>query len=370
MDLVDILKAGVEFGASDIHLAVGSPPMVRAHGEIHDLPGFPNLDQASSKSLVYSSLFEAQVAEFEAKHELDCSINVTGLARFRVNALMQRGLVEGVYRIIPASIPSPEQLGLGSISMSFADQPRGLVLVTGPTGSGKSTTLACMIERINKTSRRHVLTIEDPIEFVYKKKRSIIRQREVGRDTSTFQIALRQALRQDPDVIMIGEMRDLETMSLALTAAETGHLCFATLHTATAAQSIDRIVDAFPPTQQQQVRAQLGSSLKGVISQILLPRKDAKRMIAAREIMIVNSAIANLIREGKTHMIENVIETSGRQGMLTMDRCLKEMASRGVIDMREALAKAQDLGNFAPEAAVEDTPRRAGQRPVSLEALA
>jgi len=346
MDLVEILKAGVRSGCSDIHLSVGSPPLLRVAGQIVEIPGQPPLDAETCKRLVYSGLMDQQVGSFEAHHELDCSINVPNLSRFRMNVLRQMDCVEAVYRVIPEDIPLPGSLGLGPAVLSLAEIPRGLVLVCGPTGSGKSSTLACMIEQINQKFRRHILTIEDPIEYVYKRKRSIIRQREVGRDTETFKSALRQALRQDPDVILIGELRDLETVSLALTAAETGHLCFATLHTNSSAQAVDRIVDIFPSHQQAQVRVQLAHTLKGVISQTLLTRADGRGLIAGRELMIVNAAIASLIRDGKTHLIQNSIETGRKEGMYSMGRFLTELVAKGLVTQAEADSKVDNAQNI------------------------
>ncbi|MFI5345979.1 MAG: type IV pilus twitching motility protein PilT [Elusimicrobiota bacterium] len=341
-DVVRILGIAIARKASDIHLSLNRPPILRINGELEDLTDWPLLTAESCKELVYSFLGEDQRARLEGTLELDCSFSVPGLGRFRANVLHQRGAVECVLRAVPSTIPSPEQLGLGPAAMSLAGLPRGLVLVTGPTGSGKSTTLACLIDHINETSRRHVLTIEDPIEFIYPKRLALIRQREVGTDTKSFDEALRRALREDPDVILLGEMRDHETISLALTAAETGHLCLSTLHTLDAAQSLERIIDVFPPHQQNQVRAQLAGSLKGVISQILLPRRDGLGRIAARELMLVNSAVANLIREGKTHQIPTAIETSGNLGMFTIDRSLAALVKRGMVNLEDALARAHD----------------------------
>jgi twitching motility protein PilT len=342
MELTNILKTAVQSRASDVHLTAGQPPLMRLAGEIAEIPGFPPLSPEVCRSLIYSVLFDEQRAVFEEKLELDCSIELQGLGRFRANVLQQRGIVEAVFRLIPSSIPSPELLGLGPTAMGLADLPRGLVLVSGPTGSGKSTTLACMVEHINLHYKKHIVTIEDPIEYVHATRRSIIRQREVGTDTRSFQEALRHALRQDPDVILVGEMRDQETISLVLTAAETGHLFFSTLHTGDAVQTVDRIIDVFPAHQQQQVRIQLADTLKGVLAQILLRRKDGRGLIAARELLLATPAVSNLIREAKTHLISNVIETNGKVGMFALDKSLQEMAARGVVSMTEALAKAHD----------------------------
>ena len=342
MDLASILRTAVESRASDVHLTAGKPPLMRLAGEIAEVPGFPHLSQADCQKLIYSILFDEQRAVFEQKLELDRSFDVPGLARFRVNVLQQRGVVEAVFRVIPTEIPTPELLGLGPTTMALADLPRGLILVTGPTGSGKSTTLACMVDYINLYYTKHIITIEDPIEYVHASRRCIIRQREVGTDTRSFQEALRHALRQDPNVILVGEMRDLETISLVLTAAETGHLVFSTLHTGDTVQTVDRIIDVFPAAQQQQVRIQLADTLKGVLAQILLRRKDGRGLIAARELLLATPAVSTLIREGKTHLIPNVIDTNGKMGMFALDKSLQELAARGLVDTTEALAKAHD----------------------------
>jgi twitching motility protein PilT len=350
MDLTDILKRAVSMGASDIHLSKGCPPLARVDGELMEVPGFSVLRPEIARSLIFALLYENQRAKFEDELELDCTVTVPGLSRFRTNVLAQQGSVEAVLRVIPSKIPKPETLGLGPATMELADLPRGLVLVTGPTGCGKSTTLACLVDRINTRSAKHVITIEDPIEYAYTRKRALIRQREVGGDTKSFREALRRAMRQDPDVILVGEMRDLETISLALTAAETGHLCLATLHTTDSAQTVDRIIDVFPPEQQQQVRVQLGASLKGVVSQILLPRKRSTGRIAARELMLVTPAISNVIREGKTHMIPNMIVTGAKHGMYSMDASLKELMKRGLVEAAEAVSRSSNPDQMAQEA--------------------
>lgn len=344
MEMIEILTEAVQQGASDIHIVIGKPPMARIRGEIEEL-NFPTITSEESKRLIYSILYDEQKKRFEEEHELDCSIQIAKVARFRVNVLLQKYGVEAVLRIIPSVIPAPEEIGLTDEIVKLADLPRGLVLVTGATGSGKSTTLACLIELINQKYKKHILTIEDPIEFVYENKKSVIRQREVGVHTKTFYTALKYALRQDPDVILVGEMRDLETISAALTVAETGHLVFATLHTQDAAQTVDRIIDVFPSHQQQQVRIQLSSTLKAVISQVLLPRKDAKGRVAIREIMIVTPAISNLIREGKTHQIYTAIETGGKFGMISLDKALVDAVRKGLITTQDAISKAQNPEN-------------------------
>ncbi|MHB2026660.1 MAG: type IV pilus twitching motility protein PilT [Elusimicrobiota bacterium] len=342
MELVEILKAAVERRASDIHLVIGRAPMMRLNGEMAEIPGFAKLSAEESKNLVYSMLYEDQRAKFEANWELDCSFSVQGFSRFRVNALVQKNGVEAVLRVISSQIPTPEELRLPQSVVSLSDADHGLVLVTGPTGSGKSTTLASLIELINQKFSSHILTIEDPIEFVYESKKSVVRQREVGQSTKSFQAALKSALREDPDVILVGEMRDLETISLALTAAETGHLCFGTLHTHDCPSTIDRIIDVFPPHQQAQIRVQLSTVLKGVVAQTLIPRKDGAGRIAAREVMMLTPAISNLIREGKSHMVYQAIETGAKQGMIPMDRALAELLQQGLIAPDEALVRAHN----------------------------
>ncbi|MBI5630270.1 MAG: type IV pilus twitching motility protein PilT [Elusimicrobia bacterium] len=346
MELVDILKAAVQSGASDVHIVVGKPPMMRLNGEIAEIPGGSPLDADQAKRLVYSILYEEQRAKFEDHWELDCSFSVPGLSRFRVNVFLQKNGVEAVMRVISSKIPTPDQLRLPPPVVGFADLPRGLILVTGPTGSGKSTTLACLMELINQKVTGNVLTIEDPIEFVYESKKSIFRQREVGQNTKSFSAALKSALRQDPDVILVGEMRDLETISLAITAAETGHLCFGTLHTQDCPSTIDRIVDVFPPHQQAQIRVQLAMVLQGVVSQILLPRRDGQGRVAAREVMVMTPAISNLIREGKTHMIYGAIDTGAKHGMVPMDKSLADLVRQGLVAPEEALMRAHNADSF------------------------
>lgn len=342
MDLVEILKAAVQAGASDIHFVIGKPPCARIKGEIEELPNFPVVTAEKSKEIIYSALYEEQRARFEEKWELDCSFAVPGLSRFRVNVLLQKNGVEAVLRVISSKIPPPEVLKLTPAMITLADLPRGLVLVTGPTGAGKSSTLACLIEMVNQKYTKHILTVEDPIEFVYESKKSIIRQREVGQNTKSFNEALKHSLRQDPDVILVGEMRDLETIHLAITAAETGHLCFGTLHTQDAPSTVDRIIDVFPPSQQQQVRVQLATTLQGVISQLLLPKKDGTGRVASRELMVATPAISNLIREGKSHMLYNSIETGAKFGMMSMDKSLSELVKSNQIALEEALTKAHN----------------------------
>jgi twitching motility protein PilT len=346
MELVEVLKTATLAGASDIHIVIGKPPMMRLNGEMAEIPGFPKVTGEESKRLIYSILYEEQRAKFEENWELDCSFAVSGLSRFRVNVLLQKNGVEAVMRVVSSKIPTAEQLRLPKSVTDLADAPRGLVLVTGPTGSGKSTTLAVIMEMINNKYTDHILTVEDPIEFVYESKKSIFRQREVGQNTKSFNNALKSALRQDPDVILVGELRDLETIQLAITAAETGHLCFGTLHTQDAPSTIDRIIDVFPPHQQAQIRVQLAVVLQAVVSQILVPRKDGEGRVAAREIMIMTPAISNLIREGKTHMIYGAIDTGAKHGMIPMDKALAELVRQGLLDVNEALMRAHNQETF------------------------
>lgn len=347
IDLVTILKTAVAGGASDIHVCVGKPPMMRLNGEIVPVGAtMPPLTGEQTKALVYSALYDEQRAKFEANWELDCSFAITGVSRFRLNVLVARNGVEAVMRVIPSIIPTPEQLGLSPTIVGLSTLHKGLVLVTGPTGSGKSTTLAAILDLINQKKRGHMLTIEDPIEFTYEAKNCVIRQREIGQHTKSFSNALRAALREDPNVILVGEMRDLETIQLTITAAETGHLSFATLHTQDAPSTVDRIIDVFPPHQQTQVRVQLASSLQAVVSQILLPRKDGKGRVAAREVMIMTPAVSNLIREGKTHMIYSAIETGSKNGMISMDKALINLVKENQVAFDVALAKAHDHETF------------------------
>ncbi len=341
-EMLQILKTAVEKNASDIHIVVGKPPMVRIRGEIQPLPDFPIVKPEDTQALIYSFLFDGQRKKFEEKQELDCSFNLPGVARFRVNVLCGRQGVEAVLRVINSTIPSAQSIALTPAIEDLAKLPRGLVLVTGPTGSGKTTTLAALIDIINASRKEHILTIEDPIEFVYEPKQCIIRQREVGTTTQSFSNALKAALREDPNVILVGELRDLETISLAITASETGHLVFGTLHTTDASQTVDRIIDVFPGHQQQQVRTQLSATLRAVVCQTLIPTADGRGRVAAREIMIVTPAISNLIREGKSHMIYGAIETGLKFGMCLLDRSLADLVKARKITLDDALAKAKD----------------------------
>ncbi len=340
MDLSELLQHAVQHGASDLHLTASRPPMVRINGKL--IPsGFETvLGPDDTKTLIYSILTDDQKAKFEEEHELDLSIGIPGISRFRVNVFMQRGCVSSVFRTIGENIPTCDELGLNETIQRLALLPRGLVCVTGPTGCGKSTTLAAMINLVNQQKEAHIITIEDPIEFLHPHIRSTINQRELGSDTYSFPRALKAMLREDPNVILVGEMRDLETIAAALTLAETGHLVLSTLHTQDAASTVDRIIDVFPPYQQEQIRVMLASTLKGVISQVLLPKMDGQGRAAAREVMVVTPAISAIIREAKTHQIYSAIQTGGGHGMCTMEQSLTHLYREGVITIEDALSKA------------------------------
>ncbi len=348
-----LLMEAVNLGASDLHLTTGLPPMVRVSGALKALEGHLPLKPADTREMMYSIMKPDIRERYEAAGEVDFSHGMPGVARFRVNAYTQRGSVGAAFRVIPTRIRSLEELGLPPVVKTFADKTRGMVLVTGPTGSGKSTTLASLIDIINSERACHVITLEDPIEYLHKHRKSMINQREVGTDTKSFAAALRAALREDPDVILVGEMRDLETTSIALTAAETGHLVFATLHTNDTVQTVDRIIDQYPPHQQQQVRVQLAAVLQGIVSQILLPRADGQGRIVAVEVLVANPAVRNLIREGKTHQVYSVLQTGAKQGMVSLDMYLVDLAKRGIITYDDALSHATNpdemrrLGQFA-----------------------
>ncbi len=342
--LDDLLRLTVERKASDLHITAGLPPIIRVDGVLQPLE-FTKLTPQDTQRLVYDIFTEEQLTEFETQKEIDFSYGIRALGRFRVNVYYQRGAVAAALRVIPATIPSFEELNLPPVIKDVADKTSGLVLVTGPTGSGKSTTLAAMVDYINETRSCHIITIEHPIEYLHRHKRSIVNQREVGSDTLSFANALRAALREDPDVIMVGEMRDLETTSIALTAAETGHLVLATLHTRNAPQSIDRIIDLFPPSQQEQVRTQLAESIEAIFSQRLLPKMGGGRIVAV-EVMIATTAVRNLIREGRTYQIYGVMETGAGQGMKTLDMALVELYREGYISLDQVLAHAVDVLNI------------------------
>ncbi len=345
LNIENLLDVVVKTKASDLHLQVGLPPMLRIDGSLREVPNAPVLDPTNIEPLVFALLDEDQKKILLKDKEFDFSFAFGNLMRFRVNAFHERGNLAAALRSIPNEIKSVSELGIPSIVSSFANLPRGLVLVTGPTGSGKSTTLAALIDKINSEESKHIITIEDPIEFTHKSKKSVVVQREVYYDTYSFGAALRSSLRQDPDVVLIGEMRDLETISAAITIAETGHLVFATLHTNSAAQSIDRIIDVFPSHQQPQVRSQLANMLQGVCSQRLIPAIGGGRVVAA-EILVATSAVRNIIREGKTHQLDAVIQTGADQGMQTMDRTLIKLVQTGVITYDEARNYAIDLNEF------------------------
>ena len=339
MNIQELLNFSVQQKASDLHLTAGLPPMIRVDGDIRRLNVDP-MDHKAIYDLIYEIMNDKQRKLYEEFLEVDFSFEIPGLARFRVNAFVQNRGAAAVFRTIPTTILSMEQLGMGEIFRKISDNARGLVCVTGPTGSGKSTTLAAMIDYINNTKYEHILTIEDPIEFVHESKKSLINQREVFRDTHSFNAALRSALREDPDIILVGELRDLETIRLALTAAETGHLVFGTLHTTSAAKTIDRVVDVFPATEKSMVRSMLSESLQAVVSQALLKKIGGGR-VAAHEIMIGTSAIRNLIREDKVAQMYSAIQTGSQVGMTTLDQSLKTLVQKGIVDREVARAKAR-----------------------------
>jgi twitching motility protein PilT len=345
MDITELLAFGVKNKASDLHLSAGLPPMIRVHGDMRRI-NLPAMEHKEVHAMVYDIMNDGQRKHYEENKEVDFSFEVPNLARFRVNAFIQQRGAGAVMRTIPSKILSLEDLKCPAIFKDISEFPRGMVLVTGPTGSGKSTTLAAMVNHVNDNQMGHILTVEDPIEFVHESKKSLINQREVGPHTLSFNNALRSALREDPDVIMVGEMRDLETIRLAMTAAETGHLVFATLHTSSAAKTIDRIIDVFPADEKEMVRAMLSESLRAVISQTLLKTKDGAGRVAAHEIMICTPAIRNLIREAKVPQMYSSIQTGGNMGMQTLDQCLSEMVKRNMVASSEARTKAVNKDLF------------------------
>ncbi len=338
--LYDLLKTMIEKGASDLHITTGSPPRLRIDGKLVPL-NEPQLTPTDTKSLCYSILTDAQKHKFEENNELDLSFGLKGLSRFRANIFMQRGAVAGAFRTIPFHIMTFQELGLPEIVNELVKKPRGLILVTGPTGCGKSTTLAAMIDRINAERQEHIITVEDPIEYLHGHKKCVVNQREVNADTASFKAALRYILRQDPNVVLIGEMRDIETIEAALTVSETGHLTLATLHTNSAIQSINRIIDVFPPNQQEQVRVQLSFVLEAIMAQQLIPKKTGQGRVLAIEILVPNPAIRNLIREDKVHQIYSMMQTGqARYGMQTMNQSLFDLYSKGLISYEDALGRS------------------------------
>ena len=338
-DFADVLLEVIERNASDLHLTAGAPPMVRVHGKLMPLD-YPKLTPQVTREVVYSILTNDQRQRLENDWQVDFAYSIPGKGRFRVNGYFQRASVGAAFRLIPSDMPSLSSLGLPPVIEDFTRKPRGFVLVTGPTGSGKSTSLAAMIDVINESRQEHIMTIEDPIEFLHKHKSCIVNQRELGGDAKSFALALKAALRQDPDVILVGEMRDLETISTALTAAETGHLVFATLHTQDTAQTVDRIIDVFPPEQQGQVRVQLSVALQGIVTQQLLSRADANGRVVAAEVLVPTPAVRNLIREGKTHQIYSALQTGGQVGMQTMDTSLAQLVRENRITRELAEARS------------------------------
>jgi twitching motility protein PilT len=336
----ELLEHMVAQNASDLHVTVGTPPVIRVRGEVERLDGFDPLSPEETQQLLYRILSSEQQKQLELKRQLDFSHSIPGLARFRVNVYFQRESIGAAFRLIPAELKTLEELGIPDSLHQLAEKPRGLVLVTGPTGSGKSTTLAAIIDEINRNRSEHILTIEDPIEFLHRHKRCIVNQREIGPDATSFAEALRAALRQDPDVILVGEMRDLETIATALTAAETGHLVFGTLHTQSAPSTIDRIIDVFPAEQQEQVRIQIASSLQGVVTQALLPTADGVGRVPALEVLLPDDAVRNLIRQGKVEQIYSVMQTNTGRGMQTMEQSLADLIQRHVVDLEVGLSRS------------------------------
>ncbi|MGC8667003.1 MAG: type IV pilus twitching motility protein PilT [Chthonomonadales bacterium] len=342
----DLLRMLVEHDASDLHLRVGEPPVMRIHGDLKRVEGFAPLTDRDMYDLIYPVMNEDRRVRFEQNMELDMSYQVPGLSRFRVNIFRQQGHIGAVMRVIPFNVRTIDDLMIPPVVKDLCMLPRGLILVTGPTGSGKSTTLAAMVNHINENKPKNIITIEDPIEYMHRDKLSAINQREIGVDTHSFAAALKHVMRQNPDVILVGEMRDLETIQLAITAAETGHLVFATLHTTDAPQTVDRIIDVFEPEKQQQIRMQLSVTLQAVISQTLLLRADGKDRVAAFEIMIATPAIRTLIREGKTYQMYTDIQTGGVYGMQTLDSHLLKLTLSGLVDFEHAQAKASNPAEF------------------------
>ena len=346
LDFADVLLEVIDRRASDLHITAGAPPTVRVRGRLVPMEGYPVLTPNDTREIVYSILSEGQRQKFENNWQLDFAYQIPGRARFRVNAYMQRSAVGAALRLIPFDVVPLETLGLPPVVAEFANKPRGLVLVTGPTGSGKSTTLASLIDVINASREEHIMTVEDPIEFLHQHKKCIVNQREVGSDATSFADALKAALRQDPDVILVGEMRDIETIGTAITAAETGHLVFATLHTQDTPQTIDRIIDVFPAEQQGQIRAMLSVSLQGIMTQMLLPTADGAGRCVAAEVLVPTPAVRNLIREAKTHQIYSVLQTGASHGMQTMDAALAQLVRAGKVNRQLAESRAHAPEEF------------------------
>ena len=336
----DLLEKVVERRASDLHVTVGTEPVIRVHGHLERLGDYPKLRPEDAQEMLYRIMSTEQQKHFETKRQIDLSYSIPGLARFRVNIYFQRESVGGAFRTIPTELKTLEDLGLPESLHEFSGKPRGLVLVTGPTGSGKSTTLAAIIDEINRTRRDHIMTIEDPIEFLHRHKSCIVNQREIGPDATSFAEALRGALRQDPDVILLGEMRDLETISTALTAAETGHLVFATVHTQDAPSTVDRLIDVFPGAQQSQVRVQIAATLQGIITQTLLPTADGQGRVAACEILVPDDACRNLIRQAKVEQIYSIMQTGTKRGMQTLEQSLAALVQKGIVSREVALMRS------------------------------
>jgi twitching motility protein PilT len=336
----DLLEKVVERRGSDLHVTVGTEPVIRVHGHLERLDGYPRLRPDDAQQMLYRIMSTEQQKHFETKRQIDLSYSIPGLARFRVNIYFQRESVGGAFRTIPTELKTLEDLGLPESLHEFSKKPRGLVLVTGPTGSGKSTTLAAIIDEINRTRRDHIMTIEDPIEFLHRHKSCVVNQREIGPDATSFAEALRGALRQDPDVILLGEMRDLETISTALTAAETGHLVFATVHTQDAPSTVDRLIDVFPGAQQSQVRVQIAATLQGIITQTLLPTADGHGRVAACEILVPDDACRNLIRQAKVEQIYSIMQTGTKRGMQTLEQALADLVKRGIVTRDVAVGRS------------------------------
>ena len=363
----ELLAQMLDWGASDLHLPVGSAPVVRVNGHLQRVENLPELHAEDARELLYRILSTEQQKQLEIKRQIDMGYSVPGVARFRVNVYFQRGSLGAAFRLIPEKLRTLEELGLPASLHHLAGRPRGLVLVTGPTGSGKSTTLAALIDEVNRTRSEHILTIEDPIEFIHPHRRCIVNQREIGQDATTFAEALRSALRQDPDVILVGEMRDLETIAIALTAAETGHLVFSTLHTQSAPGTIDRIIDVFPAEQQSQVRIQLAGTLQAIVTQVLVPTADGAGRVPAVEVLFPDDAVRNLVRQGKVEQIYSVMQTGTARGMQTMEQALADLILRGVITRDQALGRTSRTEELIGQVGRRGLPVESGDAAPSLQ---